>query len=75
MSLRFLCPCVFSPQAHLKKLSIYRDIEQQQFHQSQKLSVKDKLVYLTLRRGIRIETDAIAWCDEATELVRQLEET
>lgn len=62
-------------EAHLKKLSIYRDIEQQHFHQSQKLSVKDKLVYLTLRRGIRLETDAIAWCDEATELVRQLEET
>jgi hypothetical protein len=35
--------------------------------------MKDKFAYMTLRRGIRNETDAIAWCEEAIELLRQLE--
>jgi hypothetical protein len=61
-------------ETHLKKLSIYQDIQGQYFSPSQQLSVKDKFVYLTLRRGIRMETDAIAWCDEAIALLRQLEE-
>jgi len=60
-------------EAHLKRLSVYRDIEQQHFHQSEPLSVEDKFVYLTLRRGIRLEADSIAWCEEAIELLRQLE--
>ncbi|MDP8964528.1 MAG: PadR family transcriptional regulator [Cyanobacteriota bacterium] len=61
-------------ETHLKKLSIYQDIQGQYFSPSQQLSVKDKFVYLTLRRGIRMETDAIAWCDEAIALLSQLEE-
>lgn len=60
-------------EAHLHKLSVYQDIEQKCFSQSQQLSVKDKFAYMTLRRGIRDETDAIAWCEEAIELLRQLE--
>ncbi len=59
--------------AHLNKLAVYRDIEQKYFSQSQQLGVKDQFVYMTLRRGIRSETDAVAWCDEAIELLRQLE--
>lgn len=58
---------------HLNKLSVYRDIEQQYFSESQQLAVKDQFVYMTLRRGLRLETDAVAWCDEAIELLRQLE--
>jgi len=61
-------------EAHSQRLSIYREIEQQYFSNSQLLSVKDKFVYMTLRRGIRMETDSIAWCDEARALLRQLEE-
>jgi hypothetical protein len=60
-------------QAHLHQLSTYREIEQQHFQNYQQLPMPEKLQYLTLRRGIRYETDSIVWCEEAIQLLRESE--
>lgn len=58
-------------QIHQEKLKIYRDIEQHYFPNPQTLSQQAKFRYLTLRKGIGYETDWIAWCNEAIELLNQ----
>ena len=56
---------------HQTKLKLYQDIEQRYFQNPHKLSTQAKFRYLTLRKGIGYETDWIAWCDEALELLQQ----
>jgi DNA-binding PadR family transcriptional regulator len=56
-------------EAHLARLSEYRDLEQQYFQNPQKLPLQAKFQYLTLRRGISYEKDWVAWCDEAIQLL------
>ena len=57
-------------QLHQERLKTYQQIEQQFFHAPQSLSQPDKFRYLTLRKGIGYETDWIAWCNEAIELLQ-----
>lgn len=52
---------------HVQKLAVFHQIEQAHFSDLQSC---DFCHYLVLRRGIRYETDYIAWCDEALELLR-----
>jgi DNA-binding PadR family transcriptional regulator len=52
---------------HVQKLAMFKGIEQEFFGC---LRPQDHCGYLVLRRGIRYETDYIAWCDEALELLR-----
>lgn len=54
---------------HQERLEVYREIEQQYFQNPQALSIEDKFRYLTLRYGIRYETDRLAWCDEVIEFL------
>lgn len=56
-------------KAHIEKLSTYKDLEQRYFQNPQQLSRVAKFQYLTLRRGIRDETQWLDWCDEAIELL------
>ncbi|MBW4623538.1 MAG: PadR family transcriptional regulator [Cyanosarcina radialis HA8281-LM2] len=56
-------------QIHLEQLSIYQQIEEQYFGPPERLDLKEKLSYLTLRRGIRYEMDCVAWCDEAIAML------
>lgn len=56
-------------QVHLENLSVYRDLEQRDFQDPQKLSLEAKFRYLTLRRGINYEADWVAWCNEAIHLL------
>lgn len=56
-------------EAHLERLSEYRDLEQQYFQNPQKLPLQAKFQYLTLLRGISYEKDWVAWCDEAIQLL------
>lgn len=58
-------------ELHKEKLRVYQDIEQQYFQNPQALTQQDKFRYLTLRKGIRYETDWIAWCDEAIDLLKE----
>ena len=50
---------------HLERLETYREIEQKYFKNLEMLSIERKYVYLTLRQGIRYETEWLAWCEEA----------
>lgn len=58
---------------HQEKLSVYQAIAQEHFRQPENLPLEAKLQYLTLRRGIRYETDCISWCEEAIEQLQQLD--
>ncbi len=53
-------------QIHQKKLEACLEKEQQMLATSPELSsAAHKSIYLTLRRGIRYETEWVAWCEEA----------
>jgi len=55
-------------QVHLQQLSIFEDLQQQRCQNLCNLPVEDQCFCLTLRRGIRYETEWVAWCDEAIQL-------
>jgi DNA-binding PadR family transcriptional regulator len=57
-------------EMHGQKLLHYQQIEQKFPEQ---LSLMDQFTFLTLRRGLRLEADWIAWCDEAISIVRQMQ--
>lgn len=56
-------------EAHLKRLSAYKELEQQHFQNPQTLPIAAKFQYLTLLKGISYETDWLAWCDQAMKLL------
>jgi DNA-binding PadR family transcriptional regulator len=59
-------------QVHMEQLAIYQELEKErQCHKLDELAIEDQCVCLTLRRGIRYETEWIDWCDEAIQLFNQ----
>jgi DNA-binding PadR family transcriptional regulator len=58
-------------QIHTKQLSKYKEMEQEKFPDLTSLSYKQKCHYLTLRCGIRYESNWIAWCEEAIALLNE----
>jgi DNA-binding PadR family transcriptional regulator len=56
-------------QIHLQQLSVYQDLQEQRCQNLHKLPIADQCFCLTLRRGIRYETDWVAWCEEAMQLL------
>ena len=56
---------------HLQQLDVYKNAEQENFSNIDELSLEKKCKYLTLRRGIRYETDWVAWCEEAIGMLNQ----
>jgi DNA-binding PadR family transcriptional regulator len=54
---------------HLVSLQTYQAIAAQVFPDRSQLSDVGRYQYITLRQGIRIETEWLAWCDEAIELL------
>ena len=56
-------------QAHLAKLTTYKQIEQECFPNLDTLTPEAKFQYLTLYKGIGYETDWLAWCDKAIQLL------
>jgi DNA-binding PadR family transcriptional regulator len=50
---------------HQERLQVYRTLEQKFFAQPEQLAIADRFRYLTLRNGIRYETEWLAWCEEA----------
>ncbi|MEH1868605.1 MAG: PadR family transcriptional regulator [Nostoc sp.] len=58
-------------KAHLEKLSTYKDLEQRYFKDLQELPEAAKFQYLTLLNGITYETNWLAWCNQAIELLNQ----
>ena len=56
-------------QIHQKQLAAYLEAEAGKFTDLARLSLEQKGMYLTLRRGIRLETQWVEWCDEAIALL------
>jgi hypothetical protein len=50
---------------HQQRLVVYRQIQQNFYANPENLSEKELFRYLTLRSGIRFETEWLAWCGEA----------
>jgi DNA-binding PadR family transcriptional regulator len=56
-------------QIHQKKLEACLEKEQEMLATSPELSADRKCIYLTLRRGIRYETEWVDWCEEAIAML------
>lgn len=54
---------------HQDRLNTYLSIEQQFFPNLIQLSLAQRYQYLTLRQGIRLETEWLAWCIEAKDII------
>lgn len=57
-------------QLHQENLDAYLEAEAEKFTNPSHLPLEKKCMYLTLRRGIRLETQWIEWCDEAIALLK-----
>ena len=64
-----LCELEHHRAQHQDRLNIYQSIEQKFFPKLEQLSLGQRYQYLTLRQGIRLETEWLAWCTEATDLI------
>ncbi|MDJ0534460.1 MAG: PadR family transcriptional regulator [Xenococcaceae cyanobacterium MO_207.B15] len=58
-------------QIHTQQLSVYKEIEQENFPDPTELSFEEKCCYLTLRCGIRCESSWITWCNDAIALLSE----
>src|SRR5215467_7875614 len=56
---------------HAERLAIYREIQQRDFPEPQRLSYEQQLLYLPLLRGLMFEADNVAWCDAAIDLLQE----
>ena len=54
---------------HLETLHTYQAIASQYFADRSQLSHVGRDRYITLRQGVRLETEWLAWCEEAIELL------
>jgi DNA-binding PadR family transcriptional regulator len=54
---------------HLASLRTYESIAAQYFADRSKLSDVGRYQYITLRQGIRLEAEWLAWCDESIDLL------
>jgi DNA-binding PadR family transcriptional regulator len=57
---------------HQERLITYQSIEQRVFSEPKQLDFPNQCRYLTLRNGIRYETDWLAWCEEALAFLSEL---
>ena len=57
-------------EVHARQLFAYKEIQREKFPDVAKLSDEEKCYYLTLRRGIRYESEWIEWCEEAIALLK-----
>jgi DNA-binding PadR family transcriptional regulator len=54
---------------HLASLHTYESIVAEYFADRSKFSDIGRYQYITLRQGIRLETEWLAWCDESIDLL------
>ncbi len=64
-----LCELEHHRAQHQNRLDIYHSIEQQIFPNIDTLNRSQRYQYLTLRHGIRLEIEWLAWYAEAIELI------
>ena len=58
-------------QIHSQNLAACKEKEQEFLAHESELSIEEKCIYLTLRRGIRYETEWVAWCEEAIAMFQE----
>lgn len=56
-------------QLHRQKLAAFQQIEAKFFNDPAKCSKQARFSYLTLRLGIRIEQEWVAWCEEVLQSI------
>ena len=66
-----LCELEHHRAQHQDLLKACKSIEQQIFANVSPQDLRRRYVYLTVRQGVRIETEWLAWCDEAIAFVKQ----
>lgn len=59
-------------QIHSANLAACKKMEQESFANQSELSLEQKCMYLTLRRGIRYESEWVAWCEEAIAMFEKI---
>jgi DNA-binding PadR family transcriptional regulator len=59
---------------HQDRLDTYHAIAGQVFPEPEKFSITQRYQYLTLRQGIRLETEWLAWCQEAIESISKIDD-
>lgn len=59
-------------QLHRANLDRLRYLETEVFPPSERTSPADRLHHLSLRRGIRYETEWVEWCEEAIQCVEEI---
>jgi len=55
---------------HEERLAVYQQIQQNQFANVAEIPNENLFRYLTLRNGIRLETEWLAWSEEAVALLK-----
>ncbi len=53
-----------------ERLAVYREIQQRDFPDPQHLTYEQQLLYLPLLGGLMFETNNVAWCDTAIDLLQ-----
>jgi DNA-binding PadR family transcriptional regulator len=61
-------------QLHQERLEVYLSIEQKFFPNPAAIPLKYKFRHFTLLRGIKLERDWIAWCDEMLPYLENIRE-
>lgn len=56
-------------QFHQEQLQIYKQKQAERINKLAELPKDQQYLYLTLLRGIRLQTEWIAWCDEIIEIL------
>ena len=56
---------------HAERLAVYREVQERDFPDPQHLSYEQRFLYLPLLRGLMFETDNVAWCDVAIDLLQE----
>lgn len=54
-----------------ERLAVYHEIQERDFPDPQHLSYEQRLLYLPLLRGLMFETENVAWCDAAIDLLQE----
>lgn len=56
---------------YAERLAVYREAQQRDYPDTQHLSYEQRLLYLPLLRGLMFETENVAWCDAAIDLLQE----
>jgi DNA-binding PadR family transcriptional regulator len=56
---------------HAGRLAVYRELQERDFPDPQRLTYEQRLLYLPLLGGLMFETNNVAWCDTAIAFLQE----